>query len=229
MISKEEIEIIRKHYHARDHNNDYDKGNLGFGLVHYSFIRNLKALNILVVGSQRGYVPAICALACKHEGRGMVDFVDAGYDLNIKKEKKKSWGGVGLWKTVTGDYWKPLGVEGHIVIFTMTTKHFADCLKRDGGQYSYDYIYIDGDHSYKGVKRDYKLFWKYLTHGGFMVFHDVLVEKETPWGKCGVKRFWDEVKQRNPNCVTINQSAGLGMIQKKYEKNRRKNYRHLCF
>ena len=123
MITREEIEIIRANYHGRDHNNNYDKNNLGFGLFHYAFIRNLKPANVLVIGSQRGYIPAICALACKHEERGTVDFVDAGYDLKDKGEEgKQSWGGIGMWKSATEEYWNPLGIKKYIRLYNETTR-----------------------------------------------------------------------------------------------------------
>ncbi len=35
-----------------------------------------------------------------------------------------------------------------------------------------DFCYIDGDHSYNGVKRDINAFWPKLKSGGIMAFHD---------------------------------------------------------
>ena len=84
---------IRDRYHDRNHNNDYAKNNLGFGLFHYAFIRNIRPANVLVVGSQRGYVPSICGVACRDEGAGTVDFVDAGSSI----DETTAWGGGGSW------------------------------------------------------------------------------------------------------------------------------------
>lgn len=209
-MNKKIVETLKNYYHARDHNNDYKRGNLGFGFIHYALIRNLRPKNILVVGSQRGYVPAICGLACKHEGLGRVTFVDAGFDMNAEgEEAKRSWGGLGIWKTATKDYWKPLGLENFIEILCMTTEQFVSHYTSR----EFEYIYIDGDHSYEGVKKDFNLLWDHLKEGGYMVFHDVLVEKETDWGKCGVKKFWEELKKTR-GFLTIPFEAGLGIIQK---------------
>jgi len=37
---------------------------------------------------------------------------------------------------------------------------------------TFDYIYIDGDHSYEGVKLDLELCWPLLEKGGILVLHD---------------------------------------------------------
>lgn len=55
-------------------------GSLGFGLIHYALVRNLKPDNALVIGSRTGYIPVIIALALLDNGRGRLDFVDANYD-----------------------------------------------------------------------------------------------------------------------------------------------------
>ena len=209
MINKETIDIIEKYYHARDHNADYNKNNLGFGLIHYALIRNIRPKNILCVGSHKGYIPSILALACKNESLGIVDFVDAGYSSKVKDEVSRAWGGIGIWKTATKDYWKPLGVEDYIDIYCMTIEEFIDKYK----ERFYEYVYIDANHSYEGVKGEFELLWERVLVGGFITFHDILVDRTTDAGKCGVKRFWNEIKD-NYSCITINKTAGLGIIQK---------------
>ena len=37
---------------------------------------------------------------------------------------------------------------------------------------SYDFIYLDGDHSYEGVKQELPLFWNKVTSGGILAGHD---------------------------------------------------------
>jgi predicted O-methyltransferase YrrM len=38
----------------------------------------------------------------------------------------------------------------------------------------FDIIYIDGDHSYEGVKKDVKNYLQFLNDDGFMIFHDTV-------------------------------------------------------
>lgn len=215
MIIDEDLDALKKFYNGRDHNNpDYaNTGNLGFGWLHYAFIRNLRPQNILVVGSQRGYIPAICGMAVRDEGEGHVHFVDAGFDET--KGDKKAWGGIGIWKKATPKYWTPILCEGNITIHCMTTEDYAKEIDED---FKFGYIYIDGDHSFEGVTKDFQLFWPHLEQGGIMAFHDVDVEKKTKSGRCGVKRFWDEYFNQfgelDMQRITISGEAGLGIIQK---------------
>ena len=49
----------------------------GFGLIHYSLVTNIKPKRILCIGSKKGFIPAVCALACRDNRFGTVDFVVA--------------------------------------------------------------------------------------------------------------------------------------------------------
>jgi hypothetical protein len=201
MLDKDTVRSIHKIYSGgTKHNNNGE--NLGFGFIHYALIRNLRPSRILVVGSQRGYIPAIVALACRDENKGHVDFVDAGYDAS----EANNWGGVGAWKEVNADYWKPLGLEDWITLHVCRTQDFQPHPE------GYGYIYIDGDHSYEGVKHDYETFWPWLSLGGFMAFHDVCVDKESHYGNFGVKKFWKEIAKDEH--LTIDLSSGLGLLKK---------------
>lgn len=189
------------------HQTDPRAGNLGFGYIHYAFIRNIKPNRILCVGSRKGYIPAICALACKDNGNGHVDFVDAGYD----RCDKNHWSGIGWWKKVNPEkHFSLFDVSRYLTSHIMTTKKFAESHPHAW----YDYIYIDGDHSYKGVKLDYTLFWPKLTKFGFMVFHDVYVKYTKDLGYFGVWKLWKEIKIGNKIIFPFPKHSGLGIVQK---------------
>ncbi|HTV54706.1 MAG TPA: class I SAM-dependent methyltransferase [Terriglobia bacterium] len=59
---------------------------------------------------------------------------------------------------------------------------------------SLDYLFIDGDHSYEGVRHDFEVYSPLVRRGGLVAFHDI-AGNGTQWG-CGVPRFWSEVKSR---------------------------------
>ncbi|MDP2649452.1 MAG: class I SAM-dependent methyltransferase [bacterium] len=197
--------IIEYYDGDKAHNIDRYYGNLGFGLIHYSLILNLKPGRILCVGSRKGFIPAICALACQENSFGQVDFVDAGYGL----ENKNNWSGIGFWKKINPEkHFSFLETNKYLKTYIMTSEEFAKKYKKR----TYQYIYIDGDHSYEGVKKDFNLFWSRLEKGGLMVFHDVTVKEYPGLPKFGVWKFWQEVKGEKIS-IPLTQS-GLGILQK---------------
>lgn len=56
-----------------------------------------------------------------------------------------------------------------------------------------DFLFIDGDHSYEGVKTDFLTYSPLVNKPGLIAFHDIC-EHAVETG-CEVKRFWDEVKE----------------------------------
>lgn len=52
---------------------------------------------------------------------------------------------------------------------------------------TYDIIFIDADHSYKGVKKDFENSIKILNENGYIIFHDIANVS------VGVKKLWDEL------------------------------------
>jgi SAM-dependent methyltransferase len=73
----------------------------------------------------------------------------------------------------------------------------------------YDLLFIDGDHSYDGVKRDYEMYSRLVRPGGLIAFHDIY----SP----GVAKFWNEVKHGHIYIEIINKSRnsspGIGVLK----------------
>ncbi|MBM3400839.1 MAG: class I SAM-dependent methyltransferase [Bacteroidetes bacterium] len=57
------------------------------------------------------------------------------------------------------------------------------------GNKKIDYLFIDGDHTYEGVKQDYIMFSPLVKTGGLIAFHDI----KTVRPDCGVREVWEEV------------------------------------
>lgn len=68
----------------------------------------------------------------------------------------------------------------------------------------FDVIFIDGDHSYEGVKRDYINSLPLLNEGGYIILHDIS-SKACP----GVVSIWREIK--NDNCIEFIKSDTCGI------------------
>jgi predicted O-methyltransferase YrrM len=76
-----------------------------------------------------------------------------------------------------------------------------------------DYLFIDGDHSYAGVKRDFEMYSPLVRSGGLIAFHDIAKHTRDD---CQVDRFWNEVKASYTHREFIadaNQGwAGIGVL-----------------
>jgi predicted O-methyltransferase YrrM len=46
-----------------------------------------------------------------------------------------------------------------------------------------DFLFIDGDHSYKGVKKDFEMYSPLVRKGGIIAFHDIIPDYYTRFGK----------------------------------------------
>ncbi len=63
-----------------------------------------------------------------------------------------------------------------------------------------DLLFIDGDHSYDGVKADFQNYRDLVRDGGLIVFHDICEDFQTKYGihsgnyTGGVPQFWKEIK-----------------------------------
>lgn len=56
-----------------------------------------------------------------------------------------------------------------------------------------DFIFIDGDHTYKGVKKDFEMYSK-LVKRGIIAFHDIVPGPKQNVGD--VPKFWKEIKNK---------------------------------
>jgi len=78
-----------------------------------------------------------------------------------------------------------------------------------------DFLFIDGDHTYEGVKKDFEMYSPLVRKGGVVAFHDVAPHASDE--SCGgVKYFWKEIKNYYPFrefIQDINQEGcGVGVL-----------------
>jgi predicted O-methyltransferase YrrM len=79
-----------------------------------------------------------------------------------------------------------------------------------------DVLFIDGDHTYEGVKKDFELYSPFVRSGGLIAFHDIVdARKLDP--TCNVNLFWNEIKDNYKYEESINNRAqiwgGIGFIE----------------
>jgi len=56
------------------------------------------------------------------------------------------------------------------------------------------FLFIDGDHTYEGVKKDFEMYSNLVGEGGVIAFHDIVPGPHESVG--GVPSFWNEIKHQ---------------------------------
>lgn len=87
-----------------------------------------------------------------------------------------------------------------------------------------DVLFIDGDHRYEGVSRDFALYSPLVRPGGLIAFHDIVPDRRSAAGAKttgdagGVPRFWRELKAKHgADAAEVirdpeQDACGIGMI-----------------
>jgi predicted O-methyltransferase YrrM len=61
------------------------------------------------------------------------------------------------------------------------------------GNHPIDFVFIDGDHSYEGVKADFFNYAALVQPGGLVALHDILPRRDMP--EIQVDRLWQQLKK----------------------------------
>ncbi len=92
----------------------------------------------------------------------------------------------------------------------------VDALRTVLGGKPIDVLFIDGDHSYEGVKKDFESYAPLVRTGGIIAFHDI-APKGVAKKVGGVPVFWREVKERYPHQELVHDAAqdgfGIGYLR----------------
>lgn len=78
-------------------------------------------------------------------------------------------------------------------------------------EYPYDFIFIDADHSYEGVKSDWEHYRYLINKGGVIAFHDILPHPPYAGQPVEVDKLWAEIKNKYDTAEIINKKGGDGI------------------
>ena len=68
-----------------------------------------------------------------------------------------------------------------------------------------DFLFIDGDHSYEGVKKDFEMYSPLVKNGGIIAFHDLI-------SACDVSKLWSEIKGDYIDYIEIIKDQDQGRV-----------------
>jgi hypothetical protein len=145
--------------------------HMGDGIVVYSLISFLRAKTCVCLGSGGGFIPRI--------------MTQARYDLGtegIFEESELEWGKNG--STIVVDAMNKVNGEvdwedkdsffrknffPRVIKDTTENAYYNYFVKQD---IKIDYLHIDADHTFDGVKKDFELYSKIINKGGIISIHD---------------------------------------------------------
>ena len=173
----------------------------------YGLVRSIKPEVCVEIGSAIGKSASYIGMALKENGRGMLYAIDP--------HEPTEWNDVNVpvdsFKEFTGNI-SAIGVREQVSII----RSHSDAAARNWSL-PIDLIFIDGDHSYEGVKRDWELFVPHVKPSGIVIFHDTIWDLPpyvgTVRSDMGVPRFVDELRQKGYQVLTIYRDCGVSLVQ----------------
>lgn len=146
--------------------------HLGDGLMIYSLIQFIRAKVCVCIGSGGGFIPRLMTQSRRDlhsqkifEGNNSAEWGDIGTTIII--DANNGVGGFTNWTEENSFLRKNFSPQ---VILETSEKAFYDYFVRQ--DIKIDYLHIDGDHSYEGVKKDFDLYSTIMSDNGIITIHD---------------------------------------------------------
>jgi cephalosporin hydroxylase len=148
----------------------------------------LKPKIILEIGMYNGGTLTAWALVSKLMGESPILIgIDSGIQAGQVGDVLKR-------NILTNLYINGINIDNaHILTMDSHSEMCVNKVKEILGDNKIDFCFIDGDHTYEGVKQDYDNYSQFTRHGGIIGFHDIINIK-THVGQYQVERFWNEIK-----------------------------------
>ena len=80
---------------------------------------------------------------------------------------------------------------------------------------SFDFIFIDGDHSYEGLARDWEIVLRRLGPGGILCLHDTTIPEPEPYRVFGTVTFFEEVIRPHDEFELLECCYSMNVLRRK--------------
>jgi predicted O-methyltransferase YrrM len=172
----------------------------------YGIARALKPRVAVEIGSARGKSACYVGRALKENGIGKLYAIDP--------HTRTDWNDLDSVDTLSvmrGNL-RALGVQNQVEIMREFSHEVACRWKLP-----IDMLFIDGDHSYDGVKSDWDLFSPHMTQFGVVVFHDTIwdLRPDPRYSRAdmGVPAFIEDLRMQGYPVITLDMDFGVSMVQ----------------
>jgi predicted O-methyltransferase YrrM len=140
--------------------------------------------------------------------------------ISLDLRRGQFGGGYPIWR---GRLYRSFGRDAQRIRLVRGDSHSAhssEQVRRLLGGEPLDLLFVDGDHSYEGVKQDVVDYGPLVRPGGIVALHDIVPGGPGKHGDPGgVPAFWQELKAENPDAVELVEdwewgSCGIGLIRR---------------
>lgn len=166
------------------------------------FFKSINVKNFMEIGTDQGGTFAIWSKLSEDGIRISLDlphgnFGRIGYDVNKRD-----------------NYLRSLGSNVTMIHGSSHDEALKELVKEKIGNEKLDFLFIDGDHTYEGVKQDFEMYKEFVKPGGWIGFHDI---KDTEFHRnadCRVDILWNELEGEKIEFVDNSSSyGGIGFIK----------------
>ena len=172
----------------------------------HGLVRALKPERVVEIGSARGASTCYIAQALRENGAGRLRAIDPHVKTEWNDEHS-----VDSYDQLVGNL-RALRLEAYVEVIREFSHDVAPRWKDP-----IDLLFIDGDHSFEGVERDWKLFSPFVREFGFIVFHDTLWDRrpDPRWARedMGVPSFVDQLRREGFPVITLDKNFGMSLVQ----------------
>ena len=189
--------------------------NVAGGLIRPAQVRSEMVELAQIVGEKRPRVVVEIGTAMGGTLFAFATLADPGAIIvSIDLPNGIHGGGYPYWKTFLYRSFASSGQQIHLLRGSSHDATMLAELRRILGGRPIDFLFIDGDHTYAGVKQDYEMYAPLVPPGGLVAFHDIAVHP--PELECHVDRYWNEVKAGRTHREVIENrqqgNCGIGLI-----------------
>ncbi len=185
---------------------DFQSGLGQSAWVLYGLVRAMRPTLCVEIGSARGRSACFVGLGLKHNGQGKLVAIDPHEPTDWNDTDS-----VDTLATMRANL-AAMDVAAQVEIRRAYSDRAAE-----GWTAPIDLLFIDGDHTYEGVKRDFALFAPHVKEFGLVVFHDTIWERrpDPRWARAdmGVPRFVEELRQQGYPVTTLEHDCGVSLVQ----------------